>query len=464
MKAKPSDSDQARAAAKHVVLGARQPTRHGDQRRAGRNSAAIPWRLLRAVIAFPILSALCGQAAHAAGEEAPAPAKARPLILVHYMPWYEAKPFSDTWGWHWRMDRFDPERRDAGGRREIASHYQPLIGPYDSADPDVLEYHALLMRVAGVDGVVADWYGNEDVNDYAMIHRRTAALFETLGRRGLRFAVCYEDRALRATAERQRLTPAQAVERGRAHLRFCDGTWFADPAYLSCGGKPLLLVFGPEYLKAPEQWAAMFAGLRHAPAFFTLHERRDPAVGSFAWPPMWAAGDDAVLDGKELDAYLDAFHGRDGVKIAGAFPGFHDVYAEAGTQPSHGRLDAAGGETLRRTLARAVGSGSPFVQIATWNDWGEGTCVEPAREYGYARLETIQAARRELGGEPFRYRAADLRLPLRVYELRKRLALAGADRDVLDGAVDVLFAGNVAEAATRLVAIEKAHAPAEGAR
>ena len=30
------------------------------------------------------------------------------------------------------------------------------------------------MRIAGIDGVIADWYGSEDFNDYAMIHRRTA--------------------------------------------------------------------------------------------------------------------------------------------------------------------------------------------------------------------------------------------------------------------------------------------------
>ena len=27
-----------------------------------------------------------------------------PLILAHYMPWYEAKPVSQAWGWHWTKD------------------------------------------------------------------------------------------------------------------------------------------------------------------------------------------------------------------------------------------------------------------------------------------------------------------------------------------------------------------------
>src|SRR5208282_3353032 len=111
-----------------------------------------------------------------------------------------------------------------------------------------------------------------------------------LRRRGLKFAVCYEDRVLKAMAEKQKLTPAQAVEHARTHLRYCEKTWFEEPAYVEWHGKPLLLVFGPDYL-LPTQWEAVFSGMRQRPSFFTLHERRPPAVGSFAWPPMWKAKD-----------------------------------------------------------------------------------------------------------------------------------------------------------------------------
>ncbi len=347
-------------------------------------------------------------------------ARARPLILVHDMTWFMSKEFSGTWGWHWTMGRFEPDRVDATGKREIASHYYPLIGPYDSADPHLLEYQTLLMKIAGIDGAIADWYGNEDVNDYATIHRRTDALFDHLRRRGLKFAVCYEDRVLKAMAEKGKLTPAQVIEHARTHLHYCETNWFDDRAYVQWQGKPLLLVFGPDYL-LPAQWEAAFSGMRRSPSFFTLHERRPPAVGSFAWPPMWKAKD-GKLDAAGLDDYFDRYYGRDEVKIAGAFPGFRDIYRQAGVQPSHGDLDPRDGETFRHTLARAMACASPIVQIVTWNDFGEGTCVEPTREHGYRYLEAIQAVRRRFPDEPFPYRADDLRLPLRIYRLRERLA------------------------------------------
>ena len=385
------------------------------------------------------------------------PPKPRPLILAHYMPWFEAKPVSETWGWHWTMGHFDPERSEPDGRRQIASHYYPLIGPYDPADPDVLEYHTLLMKIAGFDGVVADWYGSEDFNDYAPIHRRTTALFASLKGRGLKFAVCYEDRALKAMAERHGWSPAQAVEHGKAHLRSCEDDWFKEPAYVMLEDRPLLMVFGPDYLKPP-QWEAVFKGMQRPPTFLTLHERRPPAIGSFAWPPMWAAKN-GVLDAKGLDAYLDRFAGQEGLKVACAFPGFHDIYREAGVQPSHGFLDARNGETFRRTLDRALASGSPVVQVATWNDFGEGTCIEPTREYGYRNLEAVQDARRMYTGEHSPFRPADLRLPLRIYGLRKKIDPASPQRQALDDAAASLLAGDGPGASKRLEVLEMATPP-----
>ena len=39
-----------------------------------------------------------------------AAASERPLILAHYMPWYETKAVSGQWGWHWTMNKFQPDK------------------------------------------------------------------------------------------------------------------------------------------------------------------------------------------------------------------------------------------------------------------------------------------------------------------------------------------------------------------
>src|ERR1035438_10848808 len=106
--------------------------------------------LLLAVLLASILTAL--EAARASSK----------IVMVYYMPWFTAKPYSGSWGWHWTMDHFNPATLNASGERQIASWYYPLIGPYDSSDPAVLEYHVLLMKLAGIAGVTVDWYRSEE--------------------------------------------------------------------------------------------------------------------------------------------------------------------------------------------------------------------------------------------------------------------------------------------------------------
>ena len=386
----------------------------------------------------------------------------RPSILVHEMPWFEANGFGATWGWHWTMNHFRPDQTQSDGRREVASHFYPEIGPYDSLDPVVLEYHTLLMKVAGIDGAIIDWFGNEDFNDYASIHRRTIALIEALKHRGLKFAICYEDRVVKAMAERDKLSPEAAVEHATTHLRFAENHWFRDPAYVTWDGKPLLLVFGPDYL-APAQWETIFKKFRLAPAFFSLHERKPPAIGSFAWPPMWASKA-GKLDPADLAAYLDRFERQNGPKIPCAFPGFHDIYAEAKVQPSYGFLDPREGQTFRQTLDRALKLASPVVQVATWNDFGEGTCIEPTHEFGSRYLAMIQDARRSMGGLVFPYATADLRLPAKIYHLRRVHKPGSPASQVINEAVARIDAGDARRASALIDRLDPPNGPASSRR
>ena len=63
--------------------------------------------------------------------------------------------------------------------------------------------------------------------------------------------------------------------------------------------------------------------------------------------------------------------------ISSAFPRFHDIYAQVGSPDAQAYLDDANGNTLASTLRRAMTNNSALVQIVTWNDFGEGTIVEP---------------------------------------------------------------------------------------
>jgi hypothetical protein len=371
-------------------------------------------------------------------------------VLVHYMPWYASKPVSGNWGWHWTMDRFKPDKVGANGRRELASHYRPLIGPYDSNDPDVLECQVLLMKFAGISGVIIDWYGTENFRDYATIHRNSLSLIKYLKQAGLKFAICYEDQSIKHMIKGGKLKKVQEVIHGKKEFQWLAKNWFTDPAYLKLKGKPVLLIFGPQHFKKA-QWNQITSNLSTQPLLYTLPHLTNQAnsAGAFGWPP--------VDGGKNVtpaiwQKYLRDLYSR-GVKgesiIAPVFPKFHDIYQQAGVHKSYGYLDDQGGKTFEQTLDLAWKSNSELIQVATWNDYGEGTIIEPTKEFAYRYLESLQ--RRFAANKKFAYTPIDLRLPIMLHQLRKHHAGNKARTASLNHTSKLLFASKTTEAKTLLI-------------
>lgn len=385
----------------------------------------------------------------------PTPPEQRPLLMAHYMPWYQTPDVSGYWGWHWTMNHFDPAQTDANGRPQIASHTMPLTGPYDSMDDAVLEYQVALMKLSGIDGVIVDWYGIEDFWDYGVLNRATGKLFEVVKQAGLQFAICYEDQTIKHMVDNKHLPMADVYTHGQTVMRYMQDTWFGDEAYLKAGGRPVLLTFGPQYYKNAADWDKLFAGLDVQPVFITLDKRVGTvSTSSFPWSPMWASKE-GVLTQTALENYLNSFYTQaagDAYRVGGAFPGFHDIYKEAGVSEGYGSLDARDGETFRFTLDLALSHHPDVIQLITWNDYGEGTVIEPTEEFGYRYLEIVQEARRatEMMDGEFTFTAEDLRLPIRLFNLRREYARDAAVNARLDEAFAALIAGDVDGAAAIL--------------
>ena len=385
---------------------------------------------------------------------APRPAcAASKVVMVYYMPWYTAKPYSDSWGWHWTMNHFNPDEVNASGERQIASWYYPLIGPYDSSDPAVLEYHVLLMKLAGVDGVIVDWYGSDNFLDYGINNRAALTLFQFSRKAGLKFSICYEDQTIQHMIDYDYLSRSDAILHARQEMLYLQTNFFTDPGYLRLKGRPLLLNFGPQFFMMSSNWEDIFSVLTmtNQPAFFTEDNRLAISTGAFSWPPMWISqspGTGGVLSGAALKSYLADFDQKAvnwPAFISSAFPRFHDIYQRAGVRNYWGYLGDRHGDTLRETLSRGMTNSSSIVQIVTWNDFGEGSMVEPTREYGCRDLEIIQDFRRQYLEPGFPRNTNDLEIAIRFYNLRRQnptnvVVSAGLDRiftNIVSGNLDL---------------------------
>jgi len=381
------------------------------------------------------------------------PEPERPLLMAHYMPWYQTPFVTGYWGWHWTMEHFNPFRKDENGRPNIASYYMPLTGPYDSSDEILLEYQVLLMHLSGIDGVIVDWYGIEDFWDYAVLNESTNKLFSYVQKAGLRFAICYEDQTIKHMVDNKHLPIEDVYTHGQDVMRYLEETWFQSDAYLTVLDRPVLLTFGPQYYKSGADWEKLFSVLSVRPALITLDDHAVSAdLSSYPWPPMWA-GKNGVLSHERLEQYLTAFDQkakRWDYLVAGAFPGFQDIYKEAGIADEARYLDPRDGETFRLTMQRALDLRPDVIQLITWNDYGESTSIEPTEEFGYQYLEMVQEVRGDTDPAGFPYTADDLRLPIQLFELRQKYESDAEVNAQLDQVSDAILAGDLDRARTLL--------------
>lgn len=303
---------------------------------------------------------------------------------MHYMPWFDDKETSGNgkWGMHWTMVTKNPDII-INGKRQIASFFYPLIGTYASSDPDLLQYHLLLMKYAGIDGVIVDWYGVHPVADYPLVKRNTDSLFNQTIPAGLEFAICYEDATLKKVTTTLNM---DTIEAAKADMDYMQAAYFTSSNYVKINNRPVLLCFGPQVMKKAFYWEGAFADVNPKPCFLPLAFQGQVlggvSTGEFAWvSPDRINGLDNFY--KNRAPYLN-------VAFAAAFPGFKDYGHLGGWGDQRVELEHNGTSTLLYSLEQAKLSNLPYVQLETWNDFGEGTMIEPTFEYGYSYLEEIQ--------------------------------------------------------------------------
>lgn len=302
------------------------------------------------------------------------------------MPWFETKPVSGVWGWHWTMGKTDP------GQGKLASHYTPDGGPYDSGDAKVVERQVRTMKASGFDGILVDWYGVDDVYDYPVIHRNTKKLFDAAEKAGLKIGVVYEDQTARTAIATGKAAPGSEVATVRRALSWLEKEAFSRPSYVRWKGRPLFPVFGPQALLKQEDWDAALKGFASKPLFMGVHHLKFGAGGGFGWP-LPQGGEESSW--KELTAYYE--RAKDWpVQIAIAYPRFKDYYKAAGVSDGYPTISDDNGATFAKTMDLAIKSSAPYIQIATWNDWGEGTQVEPSKEFGLRDLLVVLRTRKKL--------------------------------------------------------------------
>jgi len=325
-------------------------------------------------------------------------------IYAHYMPWFETPATSPDgkWGQHWTMANETPDIIGPNGRRQIASYFYPMSGPYASSDRDIIDYQLLLMKYSGIDGVIVDWNGSHNVYDYPLIKRNTDSLFKRLPYAGLQFSICYEDAQLTNVKS---IAGIDTITAAQQDFTYLQNAYFGSRSYVKINNQPLLLNFGPQVMKQPDQWQRALSVLSPKPCLlpeeYAGAATGNSSGGEFAW----------------VDTNLSSFYERASnfpTWFAGAFPGFKDFYKAGGWGDGYTPIDYNGTSTLQNALSLTTSSKAKYLQLITWNDYGEGTMIEPTLDYNFDFLIAIQ----KYAG--VKYTVTELQLIYKWYTLRAK--------------------------------------------
>jgi len=316
-------------------------------------------------------------------------------VFAHYFTWFSRKDVSGVWE-HWNWDgpgTFHNPENIIDGHEDIAAVDIPLIGAYDSSDPEAHKYHLDLAEAAGIDAFCVDWYGTSmtsNKNRDNIVDKNFEIMLQSADTHSVKICICYEEKILF-----DEKSETQVITTGKNHMEYMAKKYFESPGYWKVQGRPVLIIWGNNKL-TPDAWKQILEEVeQYNPWIIYSHHDHNPQYveicqGFYPWVLL---GDLNVQR-----AYLEDFYRtarkymKEGKSItfgAGVWPGFDDSGVcgwGGGTRIIEDKED----ELYDLTWKYALESNPEWVSITTWNDWNEGSNIEPGVKNGTKYLKMTE--------------------------------------------------------------------------
>jgi hypothetical protein len=265
-------------------------------------------------------------------------------VAIFYYPWYGTPARDGAWQ-HWQQNGKTPPA-------EIASGWFPARGPYSSSDPTVVGAQMREIASIGVQTVIVSWWGAGSAEA-----ARFPAVAQAARQAGLRVAVHVEPFAGRTPASLEQDLTAFAAQ-GITDIYVYDSTMSAD-----------------------SEWRALNGRLRGTRLFAHTSLPGKALAGGFAG---FYTYDVRVYDGSSFPRICASARLHGLICAPSVGPGFDAVRA---TGDAHVK-SRANGASYDRMWRAAVKAAADVVTVTSYNEWHEGTQVEPARAVaGYASYD-----------------------------------------------------------------------------
>ncbi|MBI4582719.1 MAG: glycoside hydrolase family 99-like domain-containing protein [Planctomycetes bacterium] len=321
----------------------------------------------------------------------PRPVRGKYEVGVYYFPGWKG------WGEWFPISRF-PERK-------------PVLGWYREGDPEVADWHIKWAVEHGITFFAYDWYWSQGARQ--LEHGLHDGYFKARYRSLLKFCLLWANHNAPGTS-----SPGDCL----AATRHWIENYFRRPEHLTIDGKPVAIIFSTHRLtedlggaKVKEAFDAMRAECREAglkglyliacvgsagQARQAAEEGYD-AVTAYNWPGLGASAGERY---SPFELLIDGYKRQWEHLIERApIPLLVPICGGWDSRPWHGdsalvRFDRNPGNFKRhlqsaRRLLETAGpkSAIPDMVLAeAWNEWGEGSYLEPHREFGFGYLDAIR--------------------------------------------------------------------------
>ncbi len=349
-----------------------------------------------------------------------------------------------------------PEPRPVRGKYEVGVYYfpgwkswgqwrpifpflerKPVLGWYREGDPEVADWHIKWAVEHGITFFAYDWYWVQGARQ--LEHALHDGYMKARYRRLLKFCLLWANHNPPKTS---------SLEDCIAVTRFWIANYFRLPEYFTIDGKPVVIIFSPHRLTedlGSEGVGKAFDAMRQecvnhglkglylvacvwdaGQAQRAAMEGYD-AVTAYNWPTLGMKPEEKW---SPFDALIDAYH-RNWEHIAESSPTPLIVPICGGWDSRPWHEDNAvvrfgrNPENFKRHLQDAKAfldkfvlqrKALPIAIIEAWNEWGEGSYIEPHAEFGFGYLDAVREVFTDAPKKHLDLTPTDVGLPLKEVE------------------------------------------------
>jgi len=299
------------------------------------------------------------------------------LVLAFYYPWYGTPPGSgknilgSVIG-HWA--EVDPEKKDISNSRRY-----PQMGAYDSHDDAVLKQHCKWARQAGIDALIASWWGHGTYEDRAI-----PLILNACQESSLKCCIYYE------------ITPRATPETTAKDIIKVLRKYGDHPSYLRHKGQPVIFVFGRALMQMG--FHAWFEALKQ------IREQYPPGLIAIGDQMSYACA--KVFDGIHTYNTADQLSDKSVIEVRSwtvrTYPKWVKLARQAGkistltVIPGYDdtkirkpglKVERFDGSLYESQWKRVIAAGPDWILITSFNEWHEGSEIEPSLEHGEKYIE-----------------------------------------------------------------------------